>query len=165
MVDVDEDPVPTSPSQVPPTGAEASSPPRTAVNPKGGGQGKDSLGPGVVPLVIFPEVPEGVIDEEHQELVRHYEARLREGEETRQIIGEYLAELPPAETKGTASRADLEPFFMGRVGDRYVPLLSELAQGIIRGMLDIPTRNLARNETDNEVSLSLVARLSSLRVS
>ena len=114
VVDVDEDPVPTSPSQFPPMGIEASSPPRTAVNPKGGGQGKDSLGARVVPLVIFQEVLEGVVDEEHKELVRHYEARLREGEETCQIIGQYLAELPPVETKGTASRADLEPFFRGR---------------------------------------------------
>lgn len=165
VVDVDEEPIPTSPSQVPPMGAELSSPPRTAVNPKGGGQGKDSLGPSVIPLVIFPEVPEGVIDEENQELVRHYEARLREGGKTRQIIGEYLAEVPPAEIKGKASRADLEPFFRGRVGERYVPLLAELAQGMIRGMLDIPACNLARNGTDNEVSLSSAARLSSLRVS
>ena len=73
VVDVDEEPVATSPSQIPPTGVEMPSPPRTAVNPKGGGQGKDSLGPGVIPLVIFPEVSEGVIDEEHQELVPHYE--------------------------------------------------------------------------------------------
>ena len=98
-------------------------------------------------------------------MVRHYKARLREGEETRQIIGEYLAEVPPAETKGTASNADLELFFRGRVGERYVPLLAELAQGMIRGMLDIPARNLARNGTDNEVSLSSAARLSSLQVS
>lgn len=165
MIDMDDDLVPTSPSQVPPTGIEASSPPRTAVNPKGGGQGKDSLGAGVVPLVIFPEVLVGVIDEEHQELVRHYEARLREGEETRQIIGEYLAELPLVDTKGTTLRADLEPFFRGRVVERYVPLLTELAQGMIRGMQDIPTRNQARNGTNNEVILSSAARLSSLRVS
>ena len=79
VVDVDEEPVPTSPSQVPPTGAEVPSPPRTAVNPKGVGQGKDSLGPGVIPLVIFPEVPEDVIDEEHQKLVRHCEADSEKG--------------------------------------------------------------------------------------
>ena len=165
VVDVDEEPVATSPSQIPPTGVEMPSPPRTAVNPKGMGQGKDSLGPGIIPLVIFPEVPEGMIDENHQKLVRHYEARVREGEEARQLIGEHLAEVPPAEVKGEASRADLEPFFRGRVGERYVPLLSELAQGMINGMLDIPARNIARNGTDNEVSLSSAARLSSLRVS
>ena len=165
VVDVDDEPVATSPSQVPPTGAEMPSPPRTAANPKGMGQGKDSLGPGVVALVIFPEVPEGVIDENHQELVRYFEVRVQEGEETRKLIGEHLAEVPPAEDKGKACRADLEPFFRGRVGERYVPLLTELAQGMINGMLDIPARNIARNGTDNEITLASAARLSALRVS
>ena len=165
VVDVDEEHVATSPSQVPPTGAEMPSPPRTAANQKGMGQGMDSLGPGIVPLVIFLEVPEGVIDENHQKLVRHFEARVQEGEEARRLIGEHLAEVPPAEVKGEALRADLESFFRGRVGERYVPLLTELAQGMINGMLDIPARNIARNGTDNEISLASAARLSSLRVS
>ena len=106
-----------------------------------------------------------MIDENHQELVRYFEARVHEGEETRRLIGEHLAEVPPAEVKGKASRADLEPFFTGRVGERYVPLLTELAQGMINGMLDIPARNIARNGTDNAITLASAARLSSLRVS
>ena len=165
VVDVDDEPVATSPSQVPPTGAEMPSPPRTAASQKGKGQGKDSLGPGVVPLVIFPEVPDDVIDENHQELVRYFEARALEGEETRKLIGEYLAEVPPAEDKGKACRADLEPFFRGWVGERYVPLLTELAHGMLKGMLDIQAKNIARNGTDNEITLASAARLSALRVS
>ena len=46
------------------------------MNSKSGGQGKDSLGASAPPLVIFPEVHEDITDEEHQELVRHYEARV-----------------------------------------------------------------------------------------
>ena len=164
VVDVDDEPVATSPSQVSPTGAEMPSPPRTAANQKGMGQGKDSLGPGVVPLVIFPEVPDDVIDENHQELVRYFEARALEGEETRKLIGEYLAEVPPAEDKGKACRADLEPFFKGWVGERYVPMLTELAHGMLKGMLDIPAKNIARNGTDNEITLASAARLSALWV-
>ena len=164
VVDVDDEPVATSPSQIPPTGIEMPSPPRTAASPKGKGQGKASLGPGVVPLTIFPEVPDDVIDENHQELVRYFEARALEGEETRKLIGEYLAEVPPAEDKGKACRADLEPFFRGWVGERYVPLLTELAHGMLKGMLDIPAKNIARNGTDNEITLASAARLSALRV-
>ena len=181
VVDVDDEPVATSSSQVPLTGAEmvpptgaemvpspgaemVPSPPRTVASQQGKGQGKDSLGPGVVPLVIFPEVQDDVIDENHQELVRYFEARALEGEETRKLIGEYLAEVPPAEDKGKACRADLEPFFKGWVGERYVPLLTELAHGMLKGMLDIPAKNIARNGTDNEVTLASVARLSALRV-
>ena len=182
VVDVDDEPVATSSSQVPPTGAEmvpptgaemvpspgaemVPSPPRTVASQQGKGQGKDSLGPGVVPLVIFPEVQDDVIDENHQELVRYFEARALEGEETRKLIGEYLAEVPPAEDKGKACRADLEPFFRGWVGERYVPLLTELAHGMLKGMLDIPAKNIARNGTDNEITLASAARLSALRVS
>ena len=36
---------------------------------------------------------------------------------------------------------------------------------MLKGMCDIPLRNLARNGTDNEVSLSSAACLSALRVS
>ena len=181
VVDVDDEPVATSSSQVPPTGAEMvpptgaemvpptgaemPSPSRTVASQQGKGQGKDSLGPGVVPLVIFPEVQDDVIDENHQELVRYFEARALEGEETRKLIGEYLAEVPPAEDKGKACRADLEPFFRGWVGERYVPLLTELAHGMLKGMLDIPAKNIARNGTDNEITLASAARLSALRVS
>ena len=42
------------------------------------------------PLVIYPEILEGERDEEHQELVRHYEARVLEGEEARRVISDYI---------------------------------------------------------------------------
>ena len=125
----------------------------------------DSLATGAPPLVIFPEVHEDTSDDEYRELVRHCEARVLEGEETRRAISEYFAEVAPSGEKGKASRSDLEPFFQGRVGERVVPLLTELAQGMLRGLCDIPLRNLARNGTDNEISLSSASRLSSLRVS
>lgn len=168
VVDVEPEPNTASPSQVPPAtepaGVESSLPPRTVAKPKSCSQGKDPLGVGIRPLVIFPEVHKGTSDEEHQELVRHYEARVVDGEETRRVIGDYFAEVAPSKEKGAASRADLESFFRGRVGERVVPLLSELDQGMIKGMCDIPLRNLARNGTYNEVSLSSAALLSSLRV-
>lgn len=66
---------------------------------------------GCPPLVIFPEVQERDNGEEHQELVRHYEAPVLEGKEARQIIDNYFVDDAPSEEKGTTSRADLEPFF------------------------------------------------------
>lgn len=97
--------------------------------------------------------------------MQHYKARLLEGEEARCSIGEYFVDDASSEEKGTTSRNDLEPFFRGRVGEKVVPLLLELAQGMLSSLCDIPLRNLARNETDNEVSLASAYRLATLRVS
>ena len=169
VVDVEAEPDTASPSNIPPvtepTGVEPSSPPRATAKSKSGGRGKVPLSLGGPPLVIYPEIPEGERDEEHRELVRHYEARVLEGEEARRIIDDYFADDAPSEEKDTTSRKDLEPFFRGRVGEKVVPLLAELAQGVISGMCDIPLRNLARNGTDNEVSLASAGRLAALRVS
>ena len=97
--------------------------------------------------------------------MKYYEARLREGEEARRTIGEYFTNDAPSGEKGTATRKDLEPFFRGRVGEKVVPLLTELAQGMLSSMCDIHLCNLARNGTDNEVSLASAGRLAALRVS
>ena len=97
--------------------------------------------------------------------MRHYQARLLEGEEARRTIGEYFADDAPSEEKDTASRKDLESFFRGQVGEKVVPLLSELAQGMLSSLCDIPLRNMARNGTDNEVSLASANCLTTLRVS
>ena len=86
------------------------------------------------PLVIYPKIPEGERDEEHQQFVQHYKARLLEGEETRRIIDEYFADDAPSEEEGMATRKNLESFFRGRVGEKVVPLLAELAQGMISGI-------------------------------
>ena len=131
----------------------------------GGGKEKVPLSLGSPPLVVFPNIREGEEDEEHQQFVRHYEARLLEGEEAVRSIDEYFADDAPSGEKGTTSRKDLEPFFRGRVGEKVVPLLAELAQGMLSSMCDIPLRNLARNGTDNEVSLASAGRLAALRVS
>lgn len=97
--------------------------------------------------------------------MQHYKARVLEGEEARQIIGDYFANDAPSEEKGTTSRKDLEPFFRGRVGEKVSPLLAKFAKRMISGMYNIPLRNLARNRIDNEVSLAFVGRLAPLRVS
>ena len=64
--------------------------------------------------------------------MQHYKARLLEGEEARRTIDEYFADDAPSGEKGTTSRKDLEPFFLGRVGEKVVILFSELAQGCCR---------------------------------
>ena len=97
--------------------------------------------------------------------MKYYEARLREGEEAHRVIGEYFADDAPSGEKGTTTRKDLEPFFRGRVGEKVVPLLAELAQGMISGMCDIPLCNLARNEIYNEVSLASAGCLAAFWVS
>ena len=76
-------------------------------------------------LIIYPEIPEGERDGEHQELVRHYEARVLEGEEARRVIDDYFLDDAPSKEKGMAIRADLESFFRVRVGEKVVPLLAE----------------------------------------
>ena len=117
VVDIEAEPDTASSSQVPPVSesawVEPSSPPRTVAKSKSGSRGKVPLGMGGPPLVIFPEVHEGYNDEENQELVRHYEARVLEGEEARRAIGDYFVDDAPSEEKGSASRADLESFFRG----------------------------------------------------
>ena len=165
VVDVEAEPDAVSPSQAPPTRTEFPSPLRIVAKLKSGGQGMDPLGTGAPPLVIFPKIHEDTSNEEYQELVCHCEARVLEGKETRRAISEYFTEVAPSGENDKASREDLEPFFQVRVGERVVPLLTKLAQGMLRGLCDIPLRNLARTGTDNEISLSSVARLSSLRVS
>lgn len=97
--------------------------------------------------------------------MRHYQACLLEGEEARRTIGEYFVDDAPSGEKDTASKKDLEPFFRGQVGRKVVPLLSELAQGMLSSLCNIPLRNLARNRTDNEVSLASANCLTTLRVS
>ena len=136
-----------------------------AAGAENAGKGKEPLGQGGVPLVIFPEPPKDGEDEEYQRLVKYHEARLLEGEEAKRAIHEYFLDDAPSEDVATTSRADLEPFFRGRVGEKVVPLLAELAQGMLSSMCDIPLRNLARNGTDNDISLISAGRLSSLRVS
>ena len=88
-----------------------------------------------------------------------------EGEEAKRVIHEYFLDDTPSTEVPETSRADLEPFFRGRVGEKVVPLLAEVAQGILSSMCDIPLRNLARIGTDNEVNLISAARLSAIRVS
>ena len=97
--------------------------------------------------------------------MKYYEARLSEREEAHCTISEYFTDDAPSREKGTATKKDLEPFFRGRVGEKVVPLLAELAQGMLSSMCDIPLHNLARNMTDNEVSLASAGRLAALRVS
>ena len=144
------------------------SPPPTTETADAGdvGKGKEPLGPGCVPLVIVPEPPtSGEEYEEYQRFLKYREARLLEGEETKRIIHEYFLDDTPSAEVPETSRADLEPFFRGRVGEKVVPLLAEVAQGILSSMCDIPLRNLARSGTDNEVNLISAARLSAIRVS
>ena len=162
IVDVEELETPVTE----PTGVPSPSPMTEAAGAENAGKGKEPLGQGGVPLVIFPEPPkDGEDNEEYQRLVKYHEARLVEGEEAKHAIHEYfLGDAPSTEVEAT-SRADLEPFFRGRVGEKVVPLLAELAQGMLSSMCDIPLRNLARNGTDNEVSLISAGRLSALRVS
>ena len=95
--------------------------------------------------------------------MQHYKARIVEGEEARCVIGEYFANDAPSGEKGQARRKDLKPFFQGWVGEKVIPLLTELAQGMLSSLCDIPLRNLARNGTDNEVSLASANRLATLR--
>lgn len=146
------------------TREEVPPPPKIKAGAKGG-KGKVPLSLGGLPLVIYPEIPEGEGDGEHQQFVQQYKTRLLEGEEARRTIGEYFADDAPSGEKGSASRKDLELFVQGRVGEKVVPLLTKLAQGILSSLYDIPLRNLARNRTDNEVSLTSANRLATLRVS
>ena len=97
--------------------------------------------------------------------MQHYKAHLLEGEDALHTIGEYFADDARSGEKGTTSRKDLEPFFQGRVGEKDVPLLTKLAQGMLSSLCDIPLQNLARNGTDNEASLASANCLATLRVS
>lgn len=80
VVDVEAEPDTASLSNVPPVtepvGEEPSSPPRTKAGSKSSGKGKVPVRLGGPPLVIYPEILEGEGDEEHQQYVQHYKARL-----------------------------------------------------------------------------------------
>ena len=104
VVDVEAEPDITSPSNSPPVTeplvVEPSSPPWMIAKSKSGGRGKVLLSLGGPPLVIYPEIPEGERDEEHQQLVQHYEAQVLEREEARRIIGDYFADDAPLGREG-----------------------------------------------------------------
>ena len=162
IVDVEEIEAPV----IEPAGVPSPPPTTEAPGVESVGKGKEPLRPGGIPLVIVPEPPKsGEEYEEYQRFVRYHEARLLEGEEAKRIIHEYFLDDTPSAEVPETSRADLEPFFRGRVGEKVVPLLAEVAQGILSSMCDIPLRNLARSGTDNEGNLISAARLSAIRVS
>ena len=162
IVDVEEIETPV----IEPAGVPSPPPTTEAAGAENVGKGKEPLGPGCVPLVIVPEPPtSGEEYEEYQRFLKYRDARLLEGEENKRVIHEYFLDDTPSSDAPETSRADLEPFFRGQVGEKVVPLLAELAQGMLSSMSEIPLRSLARDGTDNEVSLISAARLSSLRVS
>lgn len=99
-----------------------------------GDKGKVPLSLGGPPHVIYPEIPAGERDEKHQQFMKYYKAWLHEREESHHAIGGYFANDTPSEKKGTTMRNDLELFFRGRVVKKVVPLLAELAQGMLSSM-------------------------------
>ena len=90
VVDVEAEPDTASPSHVPPvtepTGVPSPSPMIEAAGAENAGKGKEPLGQGGIPLVIFPEPRKDGDDEEYQRLVKYHEARLLEGEEAKRAI-------------------------------------------------------------------------------